>query len=64
MSSDPRDPQTGIPYTGTPVQQASRDGEVSDVLDMNKLTVVRITESANDSHYVASGPNSGDLYHE
>lgn len=63
-SGDLRDPQYGQPYTGSPVQQASRDGVVSTVLDMYKNKSITITEHTSDSHYVAAGPNAGDLYHE
>lgn len=59
-SGDPRDPTYGTPYTGTPVQQASRDGQVSDVLDLNRKVVRRVTQSITDDHYTTDG----DLYHE
>lgn len=59
-SGDPRDPQYGQPYTGSPVQQASRDGVTSTVLDMNKGVARTITQHANDDHYAADGA----LYHE
>lgn len=58
-SADPRDPQYGKPYTGSPVQQPSRAGSRT-VLDMARLVTVRITTSVNDNHYT---PN-GNLYHE
>jgi hypothetical protein len=58
-SGDPRDPQYGQPYTGTPVQQAPRSGNQT-VLDMTRMTARTVAESANDSHYTADG----NLYHE
>lgn len=59
-SADPRDPIYGQPYVGTPVQQASRNGVVSNVLDMYANKVVLVTQSTTDNHYL---PN-GNLYHE
>lgn len=59
-SGDARDPQYGQPYTAVPVQQASRDGVTSTVLDMNKGVARTITEHANDDHYTVDGA----LYHE
>lgn len=58
-SADPRDPQYGAPYVGTPVQQAARGGSQT-VLDMYRMVSVRITTAANDQHYTPDG----DLYHE
>jgi hypothetical protein len=60
MASGNGDVQYGLPYTGTPVQQASRDGKVATVLDMNRLAARTITEHANDDHYTSDG----HLYHE
>lgn len=61
-SGDPRDPQYGLPRTGAAqVQQASRDGVSSTVLDMQKLRTARITEHSNDNHYINY---VGPLYHE
>lgn len=59
-SGDPRDPQYGQPYTGSPRLQGSRDGVSSTVLDLNALGLRRITEHVGDDHYTADG----HLYHE
>jgi hypothetical protein len=61
MASGNGDQQYGLPYTGTPVQQASRDGQQATVLDMQKLGTRTITEHADDNHYVNY---VGPLYHE
>lgn len=59
-SGDPRDPQYGIPYTGTPVLQNASRARRQTVLDMNRQTNITIQTSDTDGHYT---PN-GDLYHE
>lgn len=61
MASGNGDPQYGLPYDGTPVQQDSRDGKVTTVLDMNSLGTTTITQSEDDDHYIA---DTGHLYHE
>lgn len=59
------DVEFGKPYTGTPVQQASRDNKVQTVLDMNFGVTRTITMHANDDHYISQGvPGAGSLYHE
>lgn len=59
-SGDPRDQQFGLPYTGTPVLQASRDGQQTTVLDMQRQATRTIVQSATDDHYTSDG----NLYHE
>jgi hypothetical protein len=59
-SGDTRDLTYGKPYTGTPVQQASREGKVATVLDMYRMAAVTITEHTNDNHYTTNG----NLYSE
>lgn len=59
-SGDPRDPQLGLPYVGSQVQQATRNGQSSTVLDMYAMKTVRLTQATNDNHYTADG----HLYHE
>lgn len=59
-SADPRDPQYGAPYTGTPVQQTDPRGGSQTVLDMYRNVQRRITTSTSDNHYTSDG----DLYHE
>jgi hypothetical protein len=62
-SGDPRDTQFGLPLAGTvtQVQQASRDGVSTTVLNMQRLATQRITEHADDNHYINY---VGPLYHE
>lgn len=58
-SSDPRDPTYGQPYTGVPVLQQPRSGNMT-VLDQYRMVQRTITVSTTDNHYTADG----DLYHE
>lgn len=60
MASGNGDVQYGLPYTGTPVQQGSRNNKVTTVLDMNRLATRTITQHTNDDHYTSDG----HLYHE
>lgn len=61
MASGNGDQQYGLPYTGTAVQQASRDGETATVLNMQSLGTQTITEHDDDDHYI---DYVGPLYHE